>query len=65
MSTATHYVPYKVKDMLLAEWGRTEIKLAEAEMPGFMALREEFGAIKPLAGACIAGRLHMKIKRQC
>ena len=49
MSTKTQYVPYKVKDMSLADWGRTEIKLAEAEMPGFMALREEFGASKPLA----------------
>ena len=44
MSTTTQYVPYKVKDMSLADWGRTEIKLAEAEMPGLMALREEFGA---------------------
>ena len=42
MSETTQYVPYKVKDMSLADWGRTEIKLAEAEMPGLMALREEF-----------------------
>jgi adenosylhomocysteinase len=62
MSTATQYVPYKVKDMSLAEWGRQEIKLAEAEMPGLMALREEFGATKPLAGARIAGCLHMTIQ---
>ena len=62
MSTATQYVPYKVKDMSLADWGRTEIKLAEAEMPGLMALREEFGASKPLAGARIAGCLHMTIQ---
>ena len=62
MSTATQYVPYKVKDMSLAEWGRQEIKLAEAEMPGLMALREEFGASKPLAGARIAGCLHMTIQ---
>jgi adenosylhomocysteinase len=62
MSTATQYVPYKVKDMSLADWGRTEIKLAEAEMPGLMALREEFGATKPLAGARIAGCLHMTIQ---
>jgi adenosylhomocysteinase len=48
--------------MSLAEWGRTEIKLAEAEMPGLMALREEFGASKPLAGARIAGCLHMTIQ---
>ena len=57
-----NYIPYKVKDMSLADWGRTEIKLAEAEMPGLMALREEFGAIKPLAGARIAGCLHMTIQ---
>ena len=58
----TNYIPYKVKDMSLAEWGRQEIKLAEAEMPGLMALREEFGASKPLAGARIAGCLHMTIQ---
>ena len=62
MSETTQYVPYKVKDMSLADWGRTEIKLAEAEMPGLMALREEFGASKPLAGARIAGCLHMTIQ---
>ena len=62
MSTTTQYVPYKVKDMSLADWGRTEIKLAEAEMPGLMALREEFGASKPLAGSRIAGCLHMTIQ---
>jgi adenosylhomocysteinase len=62
MSETTQYVPYKVKDMSLADWGRTEIKLAEAEMPGLMALREEFGAQKPLAGARIAGCLHMTIQ---
>jgi adenosylhomocysteinase len=62
MSTTTQYVPYKVKDMSLADWGRTEIKLAEAEMPGLMALREEYGASKPLAGARIAGCLHMTIQ---
>lgn len=53
---------YKVKDMGLAEWGRKEIKLAEAEMPGLMSLREEYGAIKPLQGARIAGCLHMTIQ---
>ncbi|UYZ62856.1 adenosylhomocysteinase [Hymenobacter weizhouensis] len=58
----TAYVPYKVKDMSLAEWGRKEIRLAEAEMPGLMALREEFGASKPLQGARIAGCLHMTIQ---
>jgi adenosylhomocysteinase len=56
------YVPYKVKDMSLAEWGRKEIQLAEAEMPGLMALRAEYGTSKPLAGARIAGCLHMTIQ---
>ena len=51
------YVKYKVKDISLAEWGRKEINLAEAEMPGLMALREEFGKQKPLKGARIAGCL--------
>ena len=62
MSTTTEVLPYKVKDMKLADWGRKEIRLAEAEMPGLMALREEFGASKPLAGARIAGCLHMTIQ---
>ena len=53
---------FKVKDLSLAEWGRKEIKLAEAEMPGLMALREDYGATKPLAGARIAGCLHMTIQ---
>ena len=53
---------FKVKDISLAEWGRKEIELAEAEMPGLMALREEFGATKPLKGARIAGCLHMTIQ---
>ena len=53
---------YKVKDMNLADWGRKEIRLAEAEMPGLMSLREEFGASKPLKGARIAGCLHMTIQ---
>ena len=52
----------KVKDMSLAEWGRKEIKLAEAEMPGLMSLRKEFGKDKPLKGARIAGCLHMTIQ---
>ncbi|KAA9333804.1 adenosylhomocysteinase [Adhaeribacter soli] len=56
------FVPYKVKDISLAEWGRKEIKLAEAEMPGLMAIREEFGASQPLKGARIAGCLHMTIQ---
>ena len=55
-------LPYKVKDMSLAEWGRKEIRLAEAEMPGLMALREEYGASQPLKGARIAGCLHMTIQ---
>ena len=53
---------FKVKDISLAEWGRKEIEIAEAEMPGLMALREEYGASKPLAGARIAGCLHMTIQ---
>ncbi|WP_339877725.1 adenosylhomocysteinase [uncultured Algoriphagus sp.] len=56
------YVQYKVKDISLAEWGRKEIKLAEAEMPGLMSLREEYGASQPLKGARIAGCLHMTIQ---
>ncbi len=59
---ATNYIPYKVKDLSLAEWGRKEITLAEAEMPGLMALRSEYGASKPLAGARVAGCLHMTIQ---
>ena len=63
MSTKTvTYVPYKVKDISLAEWGRKEIDLAEAEMPGLMSLREEFGQEQPLKGARIAGCLHMTIQ---
>jgi len=53
---------YKVKDISLAEWGRKEIKLAEAEMPGLMAIREEYAHLKPLKGARIAGCLHMTIQ---
>lgn len=55
-------LPYKVKDINLAEWGRKEIELAEAEMPGLMALREKYGKTKPLSGARIAGCLHMTIQ---
>ena len=67
MSTTTRSqidfkMPYKVKDMSLAEWGRKEIKLAEAEMPGLMSLRAEYGAQKPLKGARVAGCLHMTIQ---
>lgn len=62
MGTQTQYIPYKVKDLGLADWGRKEIELAEAEMPGLMALREEYGASQPLKGARIAGCLHMTIQ---
>ncbi|MBD8018922.1 adenosylhomocysteinase [Kaistella pullorum] len=62
MSTQTQYLPYKVKDISLAEWGRKEIMLAEAEMPGLMAIREEYGPSQPLKGARIAGCLHMTIQ---
>lgn len=55
-------LPYKVKDISLADWGRKEIKIAESEMPGLMALREEYGASKPLKGARIAGCLHMTVQ---
>ena len=53
---------YVVKDIALADWGRKEIEIAETEMPGLMAVREEFGAKKPLKGARIAGSLHMTIQ---
>src|SRR5207344_32086 len=66
MSTVTQKIdlslPYKVKDISLAEWGRKEIRLAEAEMPGLMALRAEYGSKQPLKGARIAGCLHMTIQ---
>ncbi|MDQ3550687.1 MAG: adenosylhomocysteinase [Bacteroidota bacterium] len=67
MSTITNTnidfnLKHKVKDLSLAEWGRKEIRLAEAEMPGLMALRQEYGASQPLKGARIAGCLHMTIQ---
>src|ERR1043165_5831231 len=66
MSTVAQKVdfklPYKVKDLSLAEWGRKEIRLAEAEMPGLMAIRAEYGPSQPLKGARIAGCLHMTIQ---
>ena len=62
MSTKTAYVPNKVKDISLAAWGRKEIELAEAEMPGLMSLREEYKNSQPLKGARIAGCLHMTIQ---
>src|SRR5688500_6110802 len=60
--TVDQNVKFKSKDLSLAEWGRKEIRLAEAEMPGLMATREEFGTQKPLKGARIAGCLHMTIQ---
>ncbi len=63
MTTTTEkYIPYKVKDISLAAWGRKEITLAEAEMPGLMAIRAEYGPSQPLKGARIAGCLHMTIQ---
>ena len=62
MTQTTSSLPYKVKDFSLAEWGRKEIKLAEAEMPGLMTIRKEYGAEQPLKGARIAGCLHMTIQ---
>jgi adenosylhomocysteinase len=62
MKNEKAYVPFKVKDISLAEWGRKEIQLAEAEMPGLMEIRKEYGPTKPLAGARVAGCLHMTIQ---
>ena len=62
MMSVNNYTKYKVKDISLAEWGRREINLAEAEMPGLMSLRKEYGKEKPLNGARIAGCLHMTIQ---
>ncbi len=62
MGNTTEQLNYKVKDITLAEWGRKEIRLAEAEMPGLMSLRDEYGDSKPLKGARIAGCLHMTIQ---
>src|ERR1043166_5846956 len=62
MDTRTEFPAFKVKDLSLAELGRKKIRMAEKEMPGLMSLREEFGAAKPLAGARIAGCLHMTIE---
>lgn len=62
MNLVTTKLAYKVKDISLADWGRKEIELAEAEMPGLMALREKYSASKPLQGARIAGCLHMTIQ---
>jgi adenosylhomocysteinase len=62
MKKETAYVPFKVKDISLAEWGRKEIQLAEAEMPGLMEIRKEYGPSQPLKGARVAGCLHMTIQ---
>ena len=62
METKTEYIPCKVKDLSLSKWGRMEIELAEAEMPGLMALRKEYKDEQPLKGARIAGCLHMTIQ---
>ncbi|MEE4243866.1 MAG: adenosylhomocysteinase, partial [Kangiellaceae bacterium] len=58
----TEFTDYHVADISLADWGRKEILIAETEMPGLMAMREEFGESKPLKGARIAGSLHMTIQ---
>jgi adenosylhomocysteinase len=60
--TMVDNMPYKVKDMSLAEWGRKEIEIAEKEMPGLVSLRHKFGKAKPLKGARITGSLHMTIQ---
>ena len=62
MNNRVEMLQYKVKNIGLAEWGRKEIDLAEAEMPGLMRLREEYSKLKPLNGARIAGCLHMTIQ---
>ncbi|MBK9508686.1 MAG: adenosylhomocysteinase [Cytophagaceae bacterium] len=62
MSKSNTFIPFKVKDIALADWGRKEIQLAEAEMPGLMEIRKEYGPSKPLKGARIAGCLHMTIQ---
>lgn len=62
ITTTEEILDYKVKDISLAEWGRKEIELAEAEMPGLMALREQYGKEKPLTGARVSGCLHMTIQ---
>ena len=59
VSQAANFTDFVVADMSLADWGRKEIRIAETEMPGLMAIREEFAAAKPLKGARITGSLHM------
>ena len=60
--TAAGQPDFKVADLSLADWGRKEIRIAETEMPGLMAIREEYAAKKPLKGARITGSLHMTIQ---
>src|SRR6187399_2780713 len=62
MDTRTEFPAFKIKDLTLAELGRKKIRMAEKEMPGLMSLRQEYGAQKPLAGAKVAGCLHMTIE---
>src|SRR5512132_3904508 len=62
VSQSTSFTDYKVADLNLADWGRKEIRIAETEMPGLMAIREEFAASQPLKGARITGSLHMTIQ---
>src|SRR5438128_8549623 len=59
---AKNFTDYRVADLALADWGRKEIAIAETEMPGLMAIREEYSAIQPLRGARVAGSLHMTIQ---
>ena len=61
MDGMADFTDYHVADISLADWGRKELDIAETEMPGLMALREEFGQVQPLKGARIAGSLHMTI----
>ena len=61
-ATAAGRDPFKVRDLTLADFGRKEIRLAEQEMPGLMALRRQYGAAKPMAGARVMGSLHMTIQ---
>ena len=62
MTTITNELDYKIKDISLADFGRKEIRLAESEMPGLMALREKYGSKKPLKSLNISGALHMTIQ---
>ncbi|MEO6353114.1 MAG: adenosylhomocysteinase, partial [Burkholderiaceae bacterium] len=61
-AASTPFADYSVADLALADWGRKEIRIAETEMPGLMAIREEFAAAQPLKGARVAGSIHMTIQ---